>query len=70
VVIGDVAGNGRKNAIQSDPTAAGESGSVAVSKAYVGDIDGRYWRFNFTAAGQITANLMADTGVPIYATSA
>jgi hypothetical protein len=70
VVIGDVAGNGRKNAIQADPTAAGESGSVAVSKAYVGDIDGKYWRFNFTADGLITANLMADTGVPIYASSA
>ena len=70
VVIGDVAGNGRKNAIQADPTAAGESGSVAVSKAYVGDIDGRYWRFNFTPDGEISASLMADTGVPIYASSA
>jgi len=70
VVIGDVAGNGRKNAIQADPTAAGESGSVAVSKAYVGDIDGKYWRFNFTADGEIRVNLMADTGVPIYASSA
>ncbi len=70
VAIGDVVANGRKNAIQADPTAAGESGSVAVSKAYVGDIDGKYWRFNFTADGQITANLMADTGQPIYASSA
>ncbi len=70
VIIGDVAGNGRKNAIQADPTAAGESGSVAVSKAYVGDIDGKYWRFNFTADGLITVSLMADTGVPIYASSA
>ena len=70
VAIGDVAGNGRKNAIQADPTAAGESGSVAVSKAYVGDIDGKYWRFNFTPAGVITANQMVDTGVPIYASSA
>jgi Tfp pilus tip-associated adhesin PilY1 len=65
-----VAANGRKNALQADPTAAGESGSVAVSKAYVGDIDGKYWRFNFTADGMITANQMVDTGQPIYASSA
>jgi Tfp pilus tip-associated adhesin PilY1 len=70
VIIGDVPGNGRKNAIQADPTAAGESGSVAVSKAYVGDIDGNYWRFNFNADGLITVSLMANTGVPIYASSA
>lgn len=69
-IIGDVAGNGRKNAIQADPTAAGVAGSIAVTKAYVGDIDGRYWRFNFTPAGSISASLMADTGVPIYASSA
>ena len=70
VTIGDVAGNGRKNALQADPTAAGESGSIAVSKAYVGDIDGRYWRFNFTAAGVISVGQMVDTGQPIYASSA
>jgi Tfp pilus tip-associated adhesin PilY1 len=70
VIIGDVAGNGVKNALQADPTAAGESGSVAVSKAYVGDLDGRYWRFNFDSAGKITVNEMVDTGQPIYASSA
>jgi len=70
VIIGDVAANGRKNALQADPTAAGESGSVAVSKAYVGDIDGRYWRFNFNSAGTITVSQMADTTQPIYASSA
>ena len=69
VLIGDVA-NGRKNALQADPTAAGESGGVAVTKAYLGDIDGKYWRFNFTPAGVITANQMVDTGQPIYASSA
>jgi Tfp pilus tip-associated adhesin PilY1 len=70
VIIGDVTGDGRKNAIQADPTAAGLSGSVAVTKAYVGDIDGNYWRFNFTSAGVISANLMKFTGAPIYASSA
>lgn len=70
VVIGDVAANGWKNALQADPTAAGESGSVAVSKAYIGDLDGKYWRFNFTSAGSISADQMVDTGQPIYASSA
>ena len=68
-VIGDVA-NGRKNGLQADPTAAGESGAVAVSKAYLGDLDGKYWRFNFTSAGAITVDQMVDTGQPIYASSA
>jgi len=70
VIIGDVAGNGRKNALQADPTAAGESGSVAVSKAYLGDIDGKYWRFTFSPTGTISVNQMVDTGQPIYASSA
>jgi hypothetical protein len=70
VSIGDRAGDGRKNALQADPTAAGESGSVAVSKAYIGDIDGTYWRFNFTPSGTITANQMVYTGQPVYASSA
>lgn len=70
VTIGDVTGNGRKNALQADPTAAGESGSVAVTKAYLGDIDGQYWRFNFTPQGMITATQMVDTRQPIYASSA
>jgi hypothetical protein len=68
-VIGDVA-NSRKNALQADPTAAGESGAVAVSKAYLGDIDGNYWRFSFTPAGAITVDLKANTDQPIYASSA
>ena len=70
VIIGDVAANGWKNALQADPTAAGESGSIAVSKAYVGDLDGRYWRFNFDPSGKITVSQMVDTGQPIYASSA
>lgn len=69
-LIADIAANGRKNALQADPTAAGESGSVAVSKAYMGDVDGTYWRFSFTAAGAISANQMANTTQPIYASSA
>ena len=67
--IGDVS-NGRKNALQADPTAAGEAGSVVVSKAYLGDTDGKYWRFDFTSGGTISAAEMIDTGQPIYASSA
>jgi hypothetical protein len=70
VNVGDVGANGRKNAIQADPSASGTSGATAVSKAYVGDVDGKYWRFNFTSAGSISATLMLDTGSPIYASSA
>ena len=47
VTIGDVAANGRKNTIQADPSAASDPGSYVVKKAYVGDSDGRYWRFTF-----------------------
>ena len=68
--LDDVAANGRKNAIQADPTAAGESGSHVVTKAYIGDVDGRYWRFNFDAGGALTRSLMAAPGIPIYASSA
>jgi hypothetical protein len=70
VSIGDEAGDGRKNALQADPTAAGESGSHVVTKAYIGDIDGRYWRFNFDEFGSISARQMVDADVPIYASSA
>jgi hypothetical protein len=68
--IGDVNGNGRKNALQADPTAAGEASSLVVQKAYLGDLDGKYWRFNFTAGGTISASEMIDTSQPIYASSA
>lgn len=70
VVVDDVAANGRKNALQADPTAAGANGTYTVSKAYIGDIDGRYWRFTFSDTGSLSVNLMADTGAPIYASSA
>ena len=56
VIVGDVAANGRKNALQADPTAAGDNGSFTVNKAYLGDIDGKYWRFNFTETGTISTD--------------
>ena len=35
-----------KNALQSDPVATGPADSRFVSKAYMGDLDGRVWRFD------------------------
>jgi Tfp pilus tip-associated adhesin PilY1 len=35
-----------KNALQSDPLAAGPQGSRFISDAYIGDLDGRIWRFD------------------------
>ncbi|HEX5214325.1 MAG TPA: hypothetical protein VFV98_02620 [Vicinamibacterales bacterium] len=66
---GDVS-NGRKNAVQADVTAAGDLGGNVVTRAYVGDIDGRYWRFTLTSAGAITALQLVDTAQPIYSSSA
>jgi hypothetical protein len=67
--VGDV-NNSRKNALQADPTAAGLSGSPVISKAFIGDIDGRYWRFTLSDTGAISGTLMVDTGMPIYSSSA
>ena len=67
--VGDV-NNGRKNALQADPTAAGDTGSFTVNKAFLGDIDGKYWRFDLQPTGQISNVLMEDTNQPIYGSSA
>ena len=59
-IIGDVS-NGRKNALQADPTAAGEAGSRHRRRRPTsGDIDGKYWRFDFTTAGAISATQMVE----------
>lgn len=70
ISVGDIAFNGRKNALQADPTAAGDNGSFVVNMAYMGDIDGKYWRLNFGATGAITKTQMIDTSQPIYSSSA
>lgn len=67
----DDAANGRKNALQADPTAAGASGAYTVNRAYIGDLDGQYWKFSFDEFGSISARAMAaSTNQPIYASSA
>ena len=70
ISVGEIASNGRKNALQADPTAAGDNGSFIVNKAFLGDIDGRYWRFSFTDTGATTKTQMVDTTQPIYSSSA
>ena len=66
---GDVS-NGRKNAIQADVTAASDAGTPAVNVAYVGDIDGKYRRFDLTPTGGIVPTVLIDTNQPIYSSSA
>ena len=67
--VGDV-NNGRKNAIQADVTASGNAGDTVVSKAYVGDVDGKYWRFTFDSTGTITAHSLINVQQPIFSSSA
>jgi hypothetical protein len=48
-----------KNALQMDPVATGPADSRFISKVYIGDLDGRVWRFDLTTNvagdGQIAA---------------
>jgi hypothetical protein len=48
--------NKLKNALQSDPVATGPPDSRFITKAYMGDLDGRVWRFDM--------NLDAATHLP------
>jgi hypothetical protein len=73
VDVGEVSNNGRKNAVQADPTAAGVANGTYITKAYAGDIDGRYWRFDFTGGGSITRTSLLSaqqSSHPIYSSSA
>jgi hypothetical protein len=67
--VGIVA-NDVKNAIQADVTASGDFGSHVVTKAYVGDLDGRYFRFELGSDGAISSTPLLSTGQPIYSSSA
>ncbi len=61
----------QKNALQADPTVTGNYGSYVAKWAYMGDLDGRYYRFQFDATGLIATPLvLKTTGKPIYASSA
>lgn len=68
--VGDSPASSMKNALQADPSAAGDSGVPIVKKAYIGDLDGKYWRLDFNASGAITKLQTVDTGQPIFSSSA
>ncbi len=60
-----------KNALQADPTVTGNYGSYMARWAYMGDLDGRYYRFEFDATGEIKIpRVIKTTDQPIYASSA
>jgi hypothetical protein len=67
--VGDVS-NSRKNAIQADVTASGDYSSPIVNAGFVGDVDGKYWRFGLNATGVITATALVDVQQPIFSSSA
>ena len=66
--VGDVS-NGRKNAIEADPTAVVDDVKHVIDRVYAGDVDGNYWRFSVTPTG-ITADPLLDAGQPILSSSA
>ena len=57
-----------KNALQADPVATGPPDSRYITKTYVGDLDGRLWRFDISLDGSgvpqipAAATLMYDAG--------
>lgn len=66
-----------KNALQSDPVATGPADSRFISKAYMGDLDGRVWRFDIdldsTELPKVTATTkLLETGQdqPIFSSMA
>ena len=40
-----------KNALQADPVATGPADSRYITKAYLGDLDGKIWRFDLGLNG-------------------
>jgi Tfp pilus tip-associated adhesin PilY1 len=51
-----------KNALQSDPLAAGPQGSRFISDAYIGDLDGRIWRLDLVLG---SGDMPAFAGSPV-----
>jgi Tfp pilus tip-associated adhesin PilY1 len=50
-----------KNALQSDPVATGPADSRYITKAYMGDLDGRVWRFDIDLDDSYNAKISATT---------
>ncbi len=51
-----------KNALQMDPVATGASDSRFISTAYIGDLDGKVWRFSLSMSGT-TLTMPAPTAL-------
>lgn len=52
-----------KNALQADPVATGPADSRFITKAYIGDLDGRIWRFDIKLDGSLAPAINALTKV-------
>ena len=67
-----------KNALQADPVATGPTNTRYITKAYIGDLDGRIWRFDLGLGMTDTPQFMAapiklfDAGAthPLFASMA
>ena len=66
-----------KNALQADPVATGPADSRFITKAYIGDLDGRLWRFDMQLDATKTPKFVAhvklyDAGAahPMFASMA
>jgi hypothetical protein len=49
-----------KNALQADPVATGPADSRYINRTYIGDLDGRVWRFNIATDGAGAPYFTAD----------
>jgi hypothetical protein len=59
-----------KNALQADPVATGPTDARYISKAYLGDLDGRVWRFDIRLDGTQTPKFSAGPSLVYDVTNA
>jgi hypothetical protein len=55
-----------KNALQADVVATGPPDSRYITKAYVGDLDGRIWRFDITLNAASVPKIVAGSPTKLY----
>jgi hypothetical protein len=55
-----------KNALQADVVATGPPDSRYITKAYVGDLDGRLWRYDLTLSAGNVPQIVANTPLKLY----
>jgi outer membrane protein assembly factor BamB len=58
-----------KNALQADPVATGPLDARFVTRAYIGDLDGRVWRFNLGLDGSKTPRFTSEPRLLFDATN-